>query len=149
MARMSTAVHWARCPSWSSWTSTVRKASMAITFIKNTVRIYPSKEPCKASNGVHHMTSTSYHLKAIFVFLVCAFFLGGKVFAEDEIPPIPVKRGDTFVDLKAFESFLAHNGGEVNTTAAGDLAGMGEVQAVSTLSPDYQIFLLVHDKNGQ
>lgn len=106
-------------------------------------------EPCKASNGVHHMTSTSYHLKAIFVFLVCAFFLGGKVFAEDEIPPIPVKRGDTFVDLKAFESFLAHNGGEVNTTAAGDLAGMGEVQAVSTLSPDYQIFLLVHDKNGQ
>ncbi|WP_157015921.1 hypothetical protein [Pseudomonas batumici] len=96
--------------------------------------------------------STRYCVKAAFFLLISSLFLSGSALAQSDDIQTAIKQGQVFADLKALETFLAHDGGSVSGATTGELSGIGEVQAITIRHTEplmsLQIALLAHDTNG-
>ena len=98
------------------------------------------------------MVSTRYWINAAFFLLVSSLCLGGSAIVQADDTVTTLKQGQVFTDMKALEAFLAPDGGSVSGSTIGELAGIGEVQAISISHTEplmsLQIALLTHDANG-
>ncbi|WP_250626715.1 hypothetical protein [Pinirhizobacter soli] len=101
------------------------------------------------------MPSTS-RSKLAFPRLACLLFVSGAALACPALAdnsPAAVEPGKIFAGLDAFKAFLAGGGDQVTGLATGELAGIGDIQAVviqrqsPTLGP--QVVLLARQADGR